>query len=29
MSAGQKEGATQIIKDWLDESKNEEENTEE
>jgi len=29
MSAGQKEGATQILKDWLDESKNEEENTEE
>ena len=29
MSAGQKEGATQILKDWLDESKNDEENTEE
>ena len=29
MSAGQKEGATQIVKDWLDESKNDEENTEE
>ena len=29
MSAGQKEGATQIIKDWLDESKNEEEQSEE
>ena len=29
MSAGQKEGATQILKDWLDESKTEEENTEE
>jgi hypothetical protein len=25
MSAGQKEGATQILKDWLDESKNDEE----
>ena len=24
MSAGQKEGATQILKDWLDESKSEE-----
>ena len=24
MSAGQKEGATQIVKDWLEESKNEE-----
>ena len=29
MSAGQKEGATQIIKDWLDESKNEEQAEEE
>ena len=29
MSAGQKEGATQIIKDWLDESKNEEQSEEE
>jgi len=29
MSAGQKEGATQILKDWLDESKNDEENSEE
>jgi hypothetical protein len=29
MSAGQKEGATQILKDWLDESKNDEENTKE
>ena len=29
MSAGQKEGATQILKDWLDESKNENENLEE
>jgi hypothetical protein len=28
MSAGQKEGATQIIKDWLDESKNEEQSEE-
>ena len=28
MSAGQKEGATQILKDWLDESKNDEENSE-
>ena len=25
MSAGQKEGATQILKDWLDESKNDDE----
>jgi hypothetical protein len=29
MSAGQKEGATQILKDWLDESKKDEENSEE
>ena len=29
MSAGQKEGATQILKDWLDESKNDDENNSE